>query len=67
MICRNEMENRLGLLGKRKKEWRGMGVDDWIGWVEKGVAKKLRSWSGYGWREMVRSLQIRRGFLHWSY
>ena len=42
------MENRLGLHGKRKKEWKGMGVDDWFGWVERGVLKKLKSWSGYG-------------------
>ena len=47
MICRNEVENRLGLLGKHKKEWKRMGVDDWMGWVEKGVLKKLRNWSGY--------------------
>ena len=47
MICRNEVENRLGLLGKHKKEWKRMGVDEWIGLVEKGVLKKLRSWSGY--------------------
>ena len=48
MICRNEVENRLGFIGKHKKEWKRMGVDDWMGWVEKGVLKKLRSWSGYG-------------------
>ena len=42
MICQNEVENRLGLLGKHKKEWKRMGV------VEKGVLKNLRSWSGYG-------------------
>ena len=64
MICRNEVENRLGLLGKRKKEWKWMGMDDLMGLVEKGVWKKLRSWSGYNLRDMVRSLQIRRGFLH---
>ena len=29
------MENRLGLPGKRRKEWKGLGVDDWLGWVEK--------------------------------
>ena len=28
------MENRLGLLGKRKKEWKGMGMNDW-GWFRK--------------------------------
>ena len=28
MICRNEVENMLGFLGKRKKEWKWMGVDD---------------------------------------
>ena len=48
MICRNEVENRLGLLGTHKKEWKRMGVDDWTEWVEKRVLKKLRSWSGYG-------------------
>ena len=42
------MENRLGLLGKRKNEWKGMGVEDWIGWVQKGVLKKLRSCLGMG-------------------
>ena len=42
------MENSLGLLGKRKEEWKGMGVDDWFGWVERGVLKKLKSWFGYG-------------------
>ena len=42
------MENRFELLGKRKKEWKGMGVDDWFGWVERGVLKKLKNWSGYG-------------------
>ena len=41
------MENRLGSLGKHKKEWKRMGVDDLMGLVEKGVLKKLRSWSGY--------------------
>ena len=35
-----------------------------MGLVEKGVLKKLRSWSGYNLMEMVRCLQIRRGFLH---
>ena len=38
-----------------------------MGLVENGVLKKLRNWSGYNLREMVRSLQIRRGFLHKSY
>ena len=42
------MGNRLGLLGKHKREWKWMGVDDWFGWVERGVAKKLMGWSGYG-------------------
>ena len=36
MICRNEVENRLGSLGKHKKEWKCMGVDDLMGLVEKG-------------------------------
>ena len=31
-----------------------------MGLVEKGVWKKLRSWSGYNLREMVRSLQSSR-------
>ena len=56
------MENRLGSLGKHEKEWKWMGVDYLVGLVEMGVLKKLRSWSGYNLREMVRSLQIRRGF-----
>ena len=42
------MENRLGLLGKNGKGWRGMGVDDLFEWVEKGFLKRLKSWSGYG-------------------
>ena len=42
------MGNRLELLGKRKKVWKGMGVDDWFGWVERGVLKKLKNWPGYG-------------------
>ena len=44
MIGRNEMENRLGLLAKHKKEWKRMGVDYLVGSVEKGVLKKVRSW-----------------------
>ena len=48
MICWNEMENRLGLLGKRKKEWKGMGVDDWIGWVKKGLRKNRGVGLGMG-------------------
>ena len=63
MICRNEVENRLGSLAKHKKEWIRMGVDDLMGLVKKGVLKKLRSWSEYNLREMVRSLQNRQGFL----
>ena len=38
----------LGLVGKRKREWKGMGVDDWFEWVEWGVVKQLRGWSWYG-------------------
>ena len=64
MIGRNEMENRLGLLAKHKKEWKRMGVDYLVGLVEKGVLKKLRSWFENYWMEMVRSLQIRQGFLY---
>ena len=30
------MENRLGLLGKQKKEWKGMGVGDWFGGLKGG-------------------------------
>ena len=58
------MENRLGSLAKHKKEWKRMGVNDLMELVEKGVLKKLRSWSEYNLMEMVRSLQIRQGFLH---
>ena len=57
------MENRLGSLAKHKKGWKRMGVDDLMGLVEKGVLKKLRSWSEYNLREMVRGLQIRQEFL----
>ena len=64
MICRNEVESRLGLLGKRRKEWKRMGVNDLMELVEKGVLKKPRSWSDYHLMEMVRSLQICQGFLH---
>ena len=64
MIGRNEIENRLGLLAKHKKEWKRMGVDNLVGSVEKGVLKKLRSWFGNYWMEMVRSLQICQGFLY---
>ena len=67
MICRNEVENRLGLLGKRRKEWKRMGMNDSMELAEKGGLKKLRSWSEYNLMEMVRSLQIRQGFLHWGY
>ena len=42
------MENRLELLRKRKKDWKGMRVDDWFEWVERGFFKKLKIWSGYG-------------------
>ena len=64
MICRNEVENRLGSLAKHKKECKRMGVNDLMKLSEKRVLKKLRSWSEYNWMEMVRSLQIRQGFLH---
>ena len=47
MICRNEVDNRFGSIGKHKKEWKWMGVDYLVGLVGKGVLKKLRSWSGY--------------------
>ena len=63
MIGRNEMESRLGLLAKHKKERERMGVNYLVGLVEKGVLKKLRSWFENYWMEMVRSLQIRQGFL----
>ena len=43
MIGRNEMENRLGLLAKHKKEWKRMVVDYLVGLVEMGVLRKLRS------------------------
>ena len=42
------MENRLGSLGKREKEWNVMGMDYWLEWVERGFLKKLKCWSGYG-------------------
>ena len=64
MIGRNEVECRLGLLAKHKKEWKRMGVNYLVGLVEKGVLKKLRGWFENYWMEMVRSLQIRQGFLH---
>ena len=64
MICRSEVESRLGSLAKHKKEWKRMGVNYLMELVEKGVLKKLRSWSGYYLMEMVRSLQICQGFLH---
>ena len=35
------MGNKLGLLGKRKKEWKEMGVDDWFQWVERGGFEKV--------------------------
>ena len=64
MIGRNEVESRLGLLAKHMKEWKRMGVNYLVGLVEKGVLKKLRSWFENYWKEMVRSLQIRQGFLY---
>ena len=65
MIGRNERGSRLGLLAKHKKEWKRMGVIYLVGSVEKEVLKKLMSWwfENY-WMEMVRSLQIRQGFLY---
>ena len=36
MICRNEVENRLGSLAKHKKEWKRMGVNDLMELVEEG-------------------------------
>ena len=59
MIGRNEVESRLGSLAKHKKEWKWMGVNYLF-----LVLKKLRSWSENYWMEMVRSLQIRQGFLY---
>ena len=47
MICRNEVENRLGSLGKHNKAWKWMEVDDLMRLVEKGFLKKLGGWSGY--------------------
>ena len=64
MIGRNEVESRLGSLAKHKKEWKRMGVNYLMGLVEKGVLKKLRSWSENYLMEMVRSLQICQGFLY---
>ena len=64
MIGWNERESRLGLHAQHKKEWKRMGVNYLVGLVEKGVLKKLRSWFENYWMEMVRSLQIRQGFLY---
>ena len=64
MIGRNEVGSRLGSLAKHKKEWKRMGVNYLSGLVEKGVLKKLRSWSENYLMEMVRNLQIRQGFLY---
>ena len=64
MIGRNEMEDRLGLLVKHTRESKRTGVDYLVGSVEKGALKKLRSWFENYWMEMVRSLQIRQGFLY---
>ena len=64
MIGRSEVKSRLGSLAKHKNEWKRMGVNYSMGLVEKGVLKKLRSWSEYYLMEMVRSLQIRHGFLY---
>ena len=62
MIGRNEVESRLGLITKHKKEWKRMGVNYLVGLVEKGVLKKLRSLFENYWMEIVRSLKIRQGF-----
>ena len=64
MIGLNEVGNRLESLAKHKKEWKRMGVNYLLGLVEKGVLKKLRSWSENYLMEMVRSLQIRQGLLY---
>ena len=64
MICRSEVESRLGSLAKHKKEWKRMEVIYLMELVEKRVLKKLRSWSECYLMEMARSLQIRQGFLH---
>ena len=42
--------------------WKKMGVDEGFEGVERGVVKKLWGWSGYGKKEIFRSLQIRREF-----
>ena len=41
------MESRWGLLGKHEKEWREMGIDDGVEWVERGVLKRRKCWSVY--------------------
>ena len=58
------MGNRLGSLAKHKKEWKRMGVKYLSGLVEKGVLKKLSSWSDNYLMEIVRNLQIHQGFLY---
>ena len=42
-------------------------MDYLLGLVEKEALKKLRSWFENYWMEMVRSLQIRQGFLYSGY
>ena len=67
MIDLNEVESRLGLLAKHKKEWKRMGVNYSMELVEKGVSKKLRDWFENYWMEMVQFLQIRQGFQYLGY
>ena len=46
------MGNRLGLLGKRKKEWKGMGVDDFVlkfGLFVIARFRKFRGTNDNGW------------------
>ena len=39
MICRNEVENRLGSLGKHKQEWNLMAVMIRWDWLKRGFEK----------------------------
>ena len=64
MIGLNEVGSRLGSLAKHKKERKWMGVNFLSGLVEKGVLKKLGSWSENYLMEMVWNLQIRQEFLY---
>ena len=47
LIDLNEMGSRLGLFEKHGKEWSGMENGVEAEWVERGVFKRLKSWSGY--------------------